>query len=284
MVSRAEALADPAAANAKIASALKSAEPDLPVIDFPPDDFVELPGGLVRKDEIVRGVKVRELTGEDEEALAKAVQTGNPFHFLDTLLDCGVASIGDIEDRAKAIKDLFIGDRDEVVLGIRRATYGDIVEVFGWVCPECGEEVDKLGFSLTDDVKRVTMDDPRKESDFTVQLRKGGSARVRLANGHDQIATFDDPKLLAPQRDDILLSRCVLTVTDKDGHETNIAGFPSLVRKMSIPDRRAILKQLSDRQPGPRYNDIRFRHDGCKNEVSLALGIRDLFRDLISYL
>lgn len=284
MVSRTEALANPGASNAKIQAALEEAKPDLPVVAFPPDDYVELPGGLTRKDEVIRGVVVRELNGEDEEALARAVQTPNPFHFLNTLLDCGVVSIGDVQDVAKALKDLLVGDRDEAILGIRKATYGDDVEVFGWVCPSCSEEVSRISFSLTEDIHRVKLGNPLTDSVFEVPLRKGGSARVRLANGHDQTATFDDPKLLGPQRDDILLSRCILTLTDKDGTEHSIAGFPSMVRKLSIPDRRAILKELSDRQPGPRYNEIKFRHDGCGDEVTLALGIRDLFRELLPYL
>jgi hypothetical protein len=153
--------------------------------------------------------------------------------------------------------------------------------VLGWICPECGGKVDKITFSLSDDVTRKTLRSPADESVFEVELRRGASARVRLATGAVQVAVFEDPDLNAPKRNDILLSKCVETYTDSRGESHLIAGFPSMVRKMSSPDRQKILRELTERQPGPRYNDVRFDHEGCGKEVSLALGITDLFRDLL---
>ena len=88
--------------------------------------------------------------------------------------------------------------------------------------------------------------------------------------------------LTAPQRNDVMLSKTIETYTDPRGQTHLIAGFPSMVRQMSAPDRQAILRELTIRQPGPRYNEVSFNHDECGQEVTLALGITDLFRDLIA--
>ena len=257
---------------------------DLPVADLPPDDLVTLPGGYIHKGSVIKHAVVRELNGEDEEALARALRGGNLYHLLDTLITRGVARLGDLSysDSQAAVPNLLTGDRDEILLGIRAATYGDTVEVFGWECPNCQEVVDKIEFSLKEDVERIRLKNPLEDTEFEVKLNRGAKARVRLATGAVQMAVWETDSLVGPQRDDIMLSKTVQSYTDRKGQEHIISLFPSMVRQMSAPDRRAIIRELSQRQPGPRYNDVRFTHDGCHEEVALALGITDLFRDLIT--
>jgi hypothetical protein len=283
-MTREEILANPGAAQSALEGATATARSPLPDAELPPPDLVKLPGGLVHKGGVIRTAVVRELTGEDEEALARALQSNSFYHLLDVLLRAGVVRLGslDHDESQKLLPDLLTGDRDEIILGIRTATYGDIVEAYNWICTSCGKSVDKLEFSLASDVTRVTLKDPAAGTVFDVKLRKGGSARVRLVTGRVQAAAFERDDLVGPQRDDIVLSQCVDTYTDPAGAAHLIPGFPSMVRKMSAPDRRKILQELSKRQPGPRYNEVAFKHDGCGEEVTLALGITDLFRDLIT--
>jgi hypothetical protein len=264
---------NPQRANAEIAELLAETQPNSPTITLPPSDLVTLPGGLQKGDKLIKTATVRELTGEHEEQLSRASQSANPFHFVDTLLKCGVARIGDYpEDQTEALlKDLLIGDREFLIMEIRRATYGDELDVDKWECPNCGNET-KL---------HITMDEiPVKDladTTFSVKLRKGKEALVRLANGHDQIAVFDNVKLTQAERDSILLSRCILHTTNDQGLEISAVAFPAMARKMSIPDRRAILDELSKRQPGPRYNEVKFDQQDCGEQVTLMIGIGDLF-------
>lgn len=283
-MTREEILADPSAAAAALDFAAKMSQSDLPVADLPPDDLVTLPGGYIHKGEVIKHAVVRELNGEDEEALAKALQGGNFYHLLDTLISRGTVKLGDLSpaETQQAIPNLLVGDRDEIILGVRAATYGDTVEVFGWTCPECQGVVDKIEFSLKDDVERVKLANPLADSEFEVKLLRGAKAKVRLATGAVQMAVWEMDNLVGPQRDDIMLSKTIQTYTDRKGQEHVISLFPSMVRQMSAPDRRTIVRELSQRQPGPRYNDVRFTHDECHKEVALALGITDLFRDLIA--
>jgi hypothetical protein len=268
---------NPEQANQEIKSIIDSTVSDYPTPEFPPDDVVTLPGGLIKDGRVIKDVVVQELTGEHEEALARvsSPQNYNPFRFLDTLLECGTVSIGDSGDVKKTLKDLLIGDRDAVLLGIRRATYGNEIKLTDWDCPNCGQRA-SLTMGL-EDIPVTELGDVEAESVFDLELRRGRRARVRLANGHDHAAVFESMKYTAAERDTIMLSRCVLTLTQADGTERSLAGFPSLARGMAMPDRQKIIRELNKRAPGPRFNEIPYTHDACGSEVKLAVTIDDLF-------
>lgn len=273
-------LANPEKANADITAILAEASSTPPpTIDFPADDLVTLPGGLIRKDSLIRTVQVKELTGEDEEALARASQSMNPFVFLDRLLKCGVIKIGNepSAETEKLLSQMLIGDREALILGIRKATYGDIIQVPGWLCTNCGAKAD-LEMEVSD-IPIENMSDPMNETTFKINMRKGGFALVRLATGADQIATFEKPELTQAQRETILLSRCVISITEPSGLERSVAGYPSLTLSMSVPDRHAILSALRDRQPGPRYDQIKYNCNSCSENVFVTVTIGNLFLD-----
>lgn len=282
---RDDALANPGLANAEINSAIdKAGVSAAPEIEDAPDDLVNLPGGLIRGGTAIRTAQVRELNGSDEEALSRALQSGSIFHFMDTLIERGTVSVGGITANRDLLKSLLIGDRDELALAIRRVTYGQSMEIEQWICPACNGKSD-ISFTLTDDViKRVALKDPAEDGVFEVALRKGAKARVRLPNGADQDALFEDPNWTTAQRNTIMIARCVMTYTDTAGQQFNMAAFPSIALNLTIPDRAKIIREITSRQPGPRYNEVKFTHEECQNEVTLALGVRDLFRDLLLFL
>lgn len=282
-VSREEMTSTPEAvakANADIA-ALLSDTSKAPLIDFPPDDLVSLPGGLVKDSRITRTAIVRELTGEHEEILSRASQSvnpfrPNPFHFIDRLLRCGVVQIGDFpeEQTAELLKELLVGDREQLLLGIRRATYGEELDIEDWVCPKCGTAA-TLSMELSD-IPVTEIKDPADEISFIIKLKKGSTARVRLATGEDQ-ATIYEKDLTEAQRETVLLSRCVITITSPTGVEQNVAGFPSLVLGMSVPDRHKILNELRTRQPGPKFDQVKYNCETCGEDVNVAVSIGHLF-------
>ena len=278
---REEALSDPSGTNAAIDRVVHYGK-EAPLIEPAPDDTVRLPGGLVRGGSLVRTATVRELNGSDEEALSRALKSGSAYRFMDTLIECGTVSVGGVKADQSTLKGLLAGDRDELALAIRRVTYGEEMDIERWVCPACGKQSD-ISFTLTDDViDRKTLGPDGGV--FEIALRKGAKARVRFPTGADQDALFADEDWTAAQRNTVLISRCVMSYTDPAGQEFNMAAFPSMSRTMSIPDRQTIIREITERQPGPRYNEVKFRHDECGNEVILALGVTDLFRDLIRFL
>jgi hypothetical protein len=258
----------------------------IPEIPDPPSDFVQLDGGFIFDKEPQYTAVVRELTGEHEEALSRSLKSGNTFHFLQVLLESGTASIGNIVDPVqvkKALRAMLIGDRDLLVLAIRIATYGKDLEVLQWACPSCGSLSD-LTLDLEDlDIKNKKLENI-EDATFEVELRKGARATVRLATGEDQLYVFDKADLTGAERDSRLLSKCVTSVIDANGRTHKTVVEPAYVLKLSIPDRHTILKALQEGQPGPQYNNISFKHEECGNEVTISLGLVDLFRDLIFFL
>jgi hypothetical protein len=270
------ALENPGAAAAYFQAATAEEIPQ-PLIEGPPEGIVQLPGGLVIKGQVIREVEVCELTGAHEEALARAKLSNNPARFVSTLLQCGVVSVGGEEPSRDLLLQLLVGDRDALLIGIRRVTYGDEIELEDSKCPFCGE-----GYGLTvtlDDIPTVKLSDPALDAMFTTELRRGRRALVRLPNGADQEAVMANPDLSIAERNTVLLSRCVVTLTGADGSERQVSAFPGLVRDgLSIPDRSKILEEIKKRQPGPRLDEITFTHEICGREVPLPLEVGTLFR------
>lgn len=285
VVSRADALANPNEVNAQVEAALNGAggQSEIPEAPEPSDGFVRLPGGLVRNGEVIRTATVRELNGMDEEALSKALRVGDPVHFTDVLISRATETLGNEAATKENLKNLLIGDRDELVIGVRIATYGATLTIDQWQCPQC-KTITPISFSLLDDIERRTLENPAEDGVFEVELRKGAKARVRLPNGSDQDYMFENPDWTTSQRTTRMLTRCVMTHTDPSGHEFQVVAMPSIVLGLSIPDRQKIVAEIAKRQPGPQYNGVKFQHQECGNEVVLALGVADMFRDLINFL
>jgi len=272
---------NPEQAHAEIAALLESTQSEYPTIALPPDDLVNLPGGLVRNGQLYNTATVKELTGEDEEALSRASQSLNMFHFIDRLLKRGVVQIGDlpVSETENLLDQLLIGDREQLILGVRRSTYGEDLDLEDWKCPLCGNEA-TLSMQLSD-IPTVELKNPEEDQTFEVKLRKGSKARVRLANGSDQVAIYDKKKeLTQAERETILLSRCVLTITNAAGVEMSMEAFPSMSLGMSMPDRHSVLRELENRQPGPKYNQLEYKCEACGKDVKLSVGIGDLFLDI----
>lgn len=269
---------DPVSAAGAVTKSFEEAKTEFPEPPEPESDIVDLPGGLVRGDTVHRTVQVRELNGEDEEKIFRALASRNAFHLLDTILGCGVVRVGDLDEHEsrKALPDLLIGDREAVLLGIRCMTYDDTVDVTNWLCPSCGEPTE-VTLNLREDVEVRTLKDPAKSTTFTVKLRKGGTALVTMPTGADQAVVGENTERNIAERNTLLLQRCVREVDLPGGQKIIVAGFPSFVKGMGIKDRRSILEEIVKRQPGPQYTAVKFTHLSCGKEVTLGLDLADLF-------
>lgn len=238
-----------------------------PQIEPPGDDEVRLPGGLLLSDGTVRkDALVRELNGADEEALAKA--SGHLLRFTRTLLGA-VVEVGGEPATKEIIRDLLVGDREALVLGIRRATFGNDVTFEQFVCPGCAALLD-----ITVDLSTLEMkelDNP-EQREFEVPLRKG-VAIVRLATGEDQEAVMDMGQATAAEENTLLLSRCVLSL---NGKKVNKAREP--IRALGLVDRKTLISFLAETQPGPRYDEVKSKHEECETEFPVYLAVDDLFR------
>jgi hypothetical protein len=280
-VTREELLADPGMANSLSQQALGT--PVMPVIDDVPDDLVELPGGLIHGGQVIRKATIKELDGSDEEALSRAIKSNDPRHFLDTLINRGCVAVGHLPATPDLLNQLYIGDRNEIAIAIRNATYGDEFKLDSWTCPYCNGQSD-ISFNLKTDLERTRLTDPGKDGMVEVKLRKGGTAVARFPNGYDEAAFMSDANWSKAEINSEMLRRCVHTLTDAKGVTIRVQEQPSFITKLNIPDRAKIVNAIIENQPGPKFTVIEFEHEECKNRVSFALGLGDLFLELVGNL
>lgn len=258
--------------NALTQKVLSSA--NAPEIDPAPETLVKLPAGLVTEGGIVREAEVRELTGRHEEALAKV--RGNPSKFINTLLLSGVASLGTEKATQANIATLIQGDIDALLLGIRRVTFGNDFELFQVACDNCGE-LNDLKLKL-DDIPIQEMEDP-SQREFDVELRNKKVAKVCFPNGEAQTDLYKNASLTPPELVTILLSHCVLGITDRHGNFKPSRGKNDIL-DMFKADRDILQEFIYEKQPGPRYEQVKAVCSACESEVQVPLNVGILFRDL----
>lgn len=264
-----DVLGDAQGATAAVQQLLAESAGEAPAIPAPADCLVTLPAGFELDGAIHTEAEVRELTGADEEALARV--RSNPLRMLETLLELGTVSIGSLPTTTGVLPELLLGDRDALVIAIRRATFGDEMELAEINCHHCDEL-----FDATISLGRIESHQVKSRR-LTVPLRKGGCAIVRYPTGADQAAMLTDAKATNAEHNSILLARCVQEIRDAQGNAlpTSTDG----VKRLGLADRRTILTQLATTQPGPRLLELTIRHEECGGEVPLPLSVADLFRD-----
>jgi hypothetical protein len=275
-------LNNPGASNAAIAAILNDngGQVAKPEITLPAGGNFSLPGGYVLGGDYASvryDADVRELTGADEEALTKA-RSGGLGKYIATLLSAGTVSVGGEQASTTLLSNLLLGDRDMLLMEIRRATYGDEIVWDRYSCPFCGDEF-RLSVTL-DEIPVRRLEDPASRI-FEVALRKNRKAFVRLPVGSDQealLAVAD--RTSDSEQNTLLLSRVLISVVEADGTENAVSGNPEFARSLGIADRQTILDTIEKKQPGPQYNDVKFLHDSCGKEVPLFISAGDLFQGL----
>ena len=234
----------------------------------PSSTDVALPGGFIAGDgSVVKYAEVRELNGMDEEAISKAGSTGRA---LVVMLQRGLVSLG-MEAPAKDDFDkLLSGDRDSILIGIRRATFGDSVD-FEFPCPHCKSDL-SVSVNLKTDVPIVTLDDPIADRTFTYTSTKGAVLTVGLPNGLTQKKLLENLDKTASEINTILLAGCVLTIN----------GSPSMgassVLKLGMADREKLVAEILRRNPGPRLGEVKTTCEACGEDIPMPLSLADLFR------
>lgn len=269
-----DAIENPEAANAAIARAL-APDMDAPVIEAAVDDEVTLPGGLVLGGRVVKSAQVRELDGNAEEAMGRAAASPHPERLMNTLLGAGVADIGGYPVNEEVLDRLLVGDRDYLVLGIRKQTYGSKIEYERWVCPTCSGE-----FSMSVDIDEIPVVRVEVAEEYTVALRGGKSARIRLTTGGDEAALMRanrEGTANPAEQDTLLLSRTVIAINDGGG-ERIVAGDKNAVRALGMGDRSKLLKALRDNRPGPRMDEVPIVCPDCGVKTKITITIDALFQ------
>jgi hypothetical protein len=164
--------------------------------------------------------ELRPLTGREEEWVAHHASTPSAMMATRILSDCFVR-LDELPVDTNIIRKLLVGDRDYLILQLRRMTLGErIAAVFG--CPACKVAMD-VDF-VADDI----LVEPRPQDTTTYTWQH---VRFRLPNGADQEAVAN---LSVDQAVDVLFARCVI----EDG------GNP-----LTPEERSAVIAEMDHRAP-----------------------------------
>ena len=268
MTNTINAAVNPAMANDLLNKALNEAPKEMtPEITSPSDTTVNLPGGFITATgEVVRTAEVRELNGKDEEAIAKAL---NMSKALVTILYRGTVKIGNETATENVIDQLLIGDRDSLLLGILKVTFGNTVDIQSY-CEGC-LEYKTIQVDLDVDIKSKILVDPINDRSFTVKGKKLEFS-VRLPDGYVQKKLIDGTGKNAAELSTIVLEGTVTRIGDSPVYSA------AQVQALSVSDRRVIIDEINNRAPGPQFADVNVKCPDCEGEVLVPINLGSLFQ------
>jgi hypothetical protein len=247
-----QATAEPASSGATVVS--------------PSDTLVNLPGGFLAAGEVIRTAEVRELTGRDEEAIARSAGTPRLFS---SILSRAVVSIGGTPASEEMLDSLLAGDRDALLLGIYRVTFGSIAEVQAW-CNGC-REAKTVGIDTHTDIKTKVLVDSVEDRTFTVKGKKS-EYLVTLPTGITSKLLAADTERNYAESVTVLLEQTVLQI---DGRPV-LGKFQ--IQNLGIVDRNKIASALAERNPGPQFDDVSVTCPDCESEVLVPINLGTLFQ------
>jgi hypothetical protein len=238
-----------------------------------------LPGGYADDSGVIHlEAEVIPLTGQEEELLSNAEKAVTAVLVTQILSRC-VARIGDIAPVTEEIaRSLLVGDRQYLLLKLREATFGDIVQSTV-NCPwsDCGEKVD-IDFSLENvPVKTSTFKGPIYTAELSPETafvdEQGDQHRkikFRLPNGGDQEALSSlivTNETLAQTK---LLERCIKKIGPCKNPGTDI------ISRLSPKARMEIEKQMDKVAP-----KVELTFDAncpeCQRQFPLPFALQDFF-------
>ena len=254
MTNTINAAANPALANQLLTKALDEAPVEMtPEIVIPSDTVVDLPGGFITAaGEIVRTAEVRELNGRDEEAISR-----------------GTVKIGTEAATENILDQLLIGDRDQLLLGILKATFGSEVKIASY-CQGCSE-VKTVQVDINADIKTKVLTDPIDDRVFTVK-GKDKDFTVRLPTGTVQKKMIDNMDKTSAELSTLILEGSVIKIGDAPVYSAQ------QVQVLSVSDRRKLIEEINDRAPGPQFDDVTVKCPDCEGEVLVPINLGTLFQ------
>ncbi len=220
--------------------------------------YVTLPIGYCDPEtgQLHRQVTLRKLTGKEEALLVDARLRNNGGKLITALLVNCVTAIEGVERvNATVISRLCSGDRNFLLLELRRLTFGDDMEAH-YRCPRCQaattlwEDLSQLPVRATDNGSlpeiAVTLQDGYQDSDGTWQYE----LVFALPNGEDEEVASGRSDPNPTRQRDALLARCLKQVGDLEPRRIRAMG-PRILADLSMADRRLIQKAMDDQAPGP---------------------------------
>jgi hypothetical protein len=263
------AAANPNLVNQLVDQAMATPEETIKPAELTPpsDTSVRLPSGYVTPTgEVIKAAEVRELTGRDEEALARVSGYARVFN---TILSRAVVSVGNFKADDSILDGLLIGDRDALLLGIYKATFGAEVDMAA-ACQACSD-IKTVTVNVDEDIRVKELADPIADSTFTIE-GKSHTYLVTLPTGVTQKELINAEDKNSAEVTSVLLENTVLEI---DGRPVV---SPLQIKNIGLLDRRKIVQEIADRAPGPKFEAVKVTCPDCGGEVVVPISFGALFR------
>lgn len=234
-----------------------------PKIALPGDPRVTLSMGVPRDGHKGRtDASVREMTGSDEEAIAKLAAADAGFgKVVDAIVQRCTVSVGDKPLTQAEFDHLTVGDRDALFVAVVRLSFGDERQ-FMIPCGACNKR-SEVHFSITEDIKyREVPEDLAWER--TVALANDHTAVVTPLLRKQAATLYDGSERTLAEQATLLISECV---TEVDGepmtHDRALA--------LSVRDRRTLIEAINATQTGPIFGDHEVDCPNCGAKMSFTV-------------
>lgn len=220
----------------------------------------------------------REMTGLDEEAIAKPKVKGNGALITRTILERCIERIGTIKKEdvkpkewTEIIQALAIGDQDYAMLKIREESLGDELEVTH-VCPYCETKIDSV-FTLDElpiipynGREKIEFELPKGYRDKKGEVHTVGV--LRYPNGLDREVLSKLVSENPSVANTYLLTRCI----------TKLGEAPitdDLFRNLSLKDRNYLFKLIRENSFGFDINNLNIECPSCERELTVSFNHTD---------
>jgi hypothetical protein len=191
---------------------------------------VQLPNGFSAEAAWHRAARLHPLVGRDETMLYDGATSVSPARRTTMLLTRCLDQLGPIAPVTEAaVRSLTVGDRNALLLHLRRLTLGDLLSCVV-SCPslECGEKLD-LDLNVGDLLQPSCLHERCTHETLIDDTDQRYRVRFRLPVGEDQenVEPLAREDLDAAARQ--LLRRCITSVEDADGG-ADLPDVPDCVR------------------------------------------------------
>jgi hypothetical protein len=201
---------------------------------------VTLPGGIREQGGWHRDAVLQPLSGREEAFLLEDGSSLSMASRVTTVLSRCVCRLGTLEALTpETAKSLTVGDREALLLHLRRMTLGEKMScVLSCPDPACGEKMD-LDLQVSELLSPPYQDASDVHESVITSDQASYAVRFRLPNGADQEEVAPLAATVPKAAADLLLQRCVQVIFEQNSGD-QVNQIPSVVAQ-ALPQRMAKL-------------------------------------------
>lgn len=220
-----------------------------------PGTVVQLPGGLIKEGKVHRDAEIIPMTGYTRKVMAREDIRSNPTKVTDAIFNQCLRRVGTYTINNRILDELLSGDRDFLLMEIRRISMGSTVRA-EVECDGCRKRLE-VRFDLSEikvrrlaekDYEITDIDGDGAGAMFFRMNLSGVKALCRFSRGLEQkavISMFEKNAIAASYK---LYSSCLLEWNGQVGPFP-----PEFFDGLPLPVIDSFAEAFTERQPGPDF-------------------------------